>query len=76
MLDSGTAPEGIYYQIDNNNELSVEWILEDLDGDVYQYIATYSAIRPGLMNFYYFTTADGGANATIGIQGTDGGGSE
>jgi hypothetical protein len=72
----GTGQQGIYYQIDNNNELSVEWLLQDMSGLVYQFIANYNASTPGLINFYYFATGNGGADATIGVQGNDSNGSE
>lgn len=68
---TGTFPEGIYYQVDGGNEVSVEWLIEDAQGLVYQFIASYNASAPGQMSFYYFATGDGGSIATIGIQGED-----
>lgn len=68
---TGTSPEGIYYQIDNGSQLSVEWLIEDANGLVYQFIATYNTSSPGQMSLYYFVTGDGGIDATIGIQGQD-----
>ena len=77
MQCSGTGNQGIYYQIDNDNSLSVEWLLED-DGTppvVYHYLINYNASTPGLINFYYLSPSGGGSDASIGIQGMDDNGS-
>ncbi|MCJ1246632.1 hypothetical protein MMC30_003841 [Trapelia coarctata] len=65
------SPEGVWYQIENNNAVYIEWLIEDAKGLVYQFIANYSTGSPGRMGFYYFATGDGGVDATIGIQGED-----
>ncbi|MCJ1436946.1 hypothetical protein MMC27_006329 [Xylographa pallens] len=73
MQCSGTNEQGIYYQIDNGESLSVEWLLEDDSTPpvVYQYLINYNASTPGLINFYYFSPIGGGGAATIGVQGMD-----
>ncbi|MCJ1400231.1 hypothetical protein MMC11_003435 [Xylographa trunciseda] len=73
MQCSGTDNQGIYYQIDNGDSLSVEWLLEDGSTPpiVYQYLINYNASTPGLINFYYFSPVSGGGAATIGVQGMD-----
>ncbi|MCJ1322306.1 Arginase, catabolizes arginine to ornithine and urea [Xylographa vitiligo] len=73
MQCSGTDNQGIYYQIDNGDTLSVEWLLEDDSTPpvIYQYLINYNASTPGLINFYYFSPIGGGGAATIGVQGMD-----
>ena len=68
---AGTGNQGIYYQIDNANALSVEWLLQDNDGRVYHYLASYNASTPGNISFYYFSAGDGGYESSIGVQGLD-----
>jgi hypothetical protein len=60
-----------------NVQLSVEYILMNY-GDLgtsqpnlYHFILTYDSDAPALFSIYYFTAGDGGANATIGVQGLD-----
>lgn len=76
MYSDGQNYRGIYYQIDNNNHLSVEYLLLDGSAQLTHFIVTYSAQSPGNINFYYLTTGDGGANSTTGVQGNDDDGSE
>ena len=67
---TATYPQGIYYQFnDSGKEVSIEWLLEDANGLVYQFIANYDANYAGTINFYYFSSGDGGANATVGVEG-------
>ena len=78
MQCSGQDNQGIYYQIDNGDSLSVEWLLEDDSSPpvVYQYLINYNASTPGLINFYYFSPIDDGEATTIGVQGMDVNGSQ
>ena len=72
------ANQGIYYQIDHygaNSQLSVEYILtaydDSNDQQFYHVILVYDSDAVGLAELYYFSSGDGGANATIGAQGFD-----
>ncbi|MCJ1310982.1 hypothetical protein MMC25_004651 [Agyrium rufum] len=68
--------QGIYYQIDGTagsptETLSVEWYLENADGQMSDFIAQYFVSQPGNITYYYFTNGDGGVNATVGVVGND-----
>lgn len=76
MSSDGQNQRGIYYQIDNSNHLSVEFMLLDRFENLTHFIVTYSSQSVGNINFYYITTGDGGADSTIGVQGQDNNGSE
>ena len=69
MYRDGANQRGIYYQIDRSNQLSIEWLLLDHDGQVTHFIMTYSAKLLGRVNFYYLSAGDKGRNSTIGVQG-------
>ena len=80
LLVGTTAQQGIYYQLDDygaNTQLSVEYILseyidEGVAGtDIYHVILQYDVQAVGLVEMYYFSSGDGGAVGTIGIQGFD-----
>ena len=78
LVASTTASQGIYYQIDVfgvNSKLSVEYILTGFDlttsPKFYHVILVYDSDAFGLVELYYFAGGDGGANATIGVQGFD-----
>ena len=71
MYSDGQNQRGIYYQVDNSNHLSVEYLLLNGVGALCHVILTYSAQSPGNINFYYFSAGDGGVNSTIGVEGTD-----
>lgn len=64
--------QGIYYQVDglNPRTLSVEYLLSDASGVLYQVIVRYQENIPGVIQMYYFTDGDHGINATVGVQGT------
>ena len=80
LVAGNSAEQGIYYQIDNygsNIQLSVEYILtayNDLGSSsptLYQFMLTYDSDAPAVFSLFYFSAGDGGANATIGVQGMD-----
>ena len=74
-----SSQDGIYYQLDGaggSRSLSVEYLLSDQDGIPYQVIAVMQEQSPGSLSYFYFTDGDGGANATIGVQGLDSNNSE
>ncbi|MCJ1337166.1 hypothetical protein MMC09_002446 [Bachmanniomyces sp. S44760] len=66
--------QGIYYQIDGDNTLSIEFIETvsgDTTGTLFHWIAQYKTTSPGLFDIYYFSDGDTGTDATVGIQGDD-----
>ena len=71
--------QGIYYQIDGDNTLSIEFIETvsgDTTGTLFHWIAQYKTTSPGLFDIYYFSDGDTGTDATVGIQGDDNDGSK
>ena len=85
LVAGNSAQQGIYYQLDtysSNMQLSVEYILtayNDLGSTsptLYQFILTYDSDAPAVFSLFYFSMGDGGANATIGVQGIDSSSSE
>ena len=78
LVADTTASQGIYYQVDVygvNSQLSVEYILtaDDDSGatQFYHAILVYDSDAVALVELYYFAGGDGGANATVGVQGFD-----
>lgn len=71
MYSNGQGQSGIYYQIDGGNHLSVEWYLYNYANQLCHFIATYSSLASGNINFYYLSNGDTGTNSTIGVQGLD-----
>jgi len=83
LVAGPTAQQGIYYQIDNygaSSQLSVEYILTpyvnptnptNSSTQLYHAILVYNDDAVGLVELFYFSDGDGGADATIGAQGFD-----
>ena len=74
MQVSEGSEDGIYYQVDGaagSRSLSIEYLLSDENGTSYHVIAVIQEQSPGKLNYFYFSAGDGGANATIGLQGLD-----
>ena len=70
-MEGVSSDQGIYWQIDKPNLLSIEWLLLDFAGQVTHFIMIYSSDAPGHVSFNYLTDGDMGANSTIGVQGLD-----
>ena len=70
MYRDGNNQKGIYYQIDDGNKMSVEWLLLDGASRPVHFLVAYSTTKPGQMNYYYLSAGDGGGNSTVGAQGT------
>lgn len=75
LIAEGGTIEGVFYQVDNSGtspSVTLEYILGSLgiQDEYYHFLISYQSNTPGVIKVYYFSTPDGGAGATIGIQGT------
>jgi hypothetical protein len=75
LIAEGGTIEGVFYQVDNSGtspSVTFEYILASLgiQDEYYHFLVSYQSNTPGVIKVYYFSTPDGGAGATIGIQGT------
>ncbi|KAK4988622.1 hypothetical protein LTR50_003805 [Elasticomyces elasticus] len=64
--------QGIFYQLDAaNTSITYEFYLgrAGLPNDLYHFLLHYSTAAPGVFTYAYYAVGNGGATASVGIQG-------